>query len=41
MMQTSKEGSNSTKHERRPPENGQTVVTKTCMVLIDVFYKHF
>ena len=28
---------NSTKHERRPPEDGQTIVTKTCRVLIDVF----
>ena len=33
--------SNSTKHERRPPEDGQTIVTETCRVLIDVFYKHF
>ena len=39
--QTSREGSNSTKHERRPPEDGQTIVTETCRVLIDVFYKHF
>ena len=28
--QTSREGSNSTKHERRPPEDGQTIVTETC-----------
>jgi hypothetical protein len=40
-MQTSREGSNSTKHERRPPEDGQTIVTEICRVLIDVFYKHF
>jgi hypothetical protein len=33
--------SNSTKHERRSPEDGQTIVTETCSVLIDVFYKHF
>jgi hypothetical protein len=39
--QISRESSNSTKHERRPPENGQTIVTETCRVLIDVFYKHF
>ena len=26
---------------RRPPEDGQTIVTETCRVLIDVFYKHF
>ena len=25
--------SNSTKHERRPPEDGQTIVTETCRVL--------
>jgi hypothetical protein len=24
-----------------PPEDGQTTVTETCRVLIDVFYKHF
>ena len=35
--QTSREGSNSTKHERQPPEDGQTIVTETCTVLIDVF----
>ena len=39
--QTSREGSKSTKHERRPPEDGQTIVTETCRVSIDVFYKHF
>ena len=26
--------SNSTKHERRPPEDGQTIVIETCRVLI-------
>ena len=41
MTQTSTEGSNSTKHEGRPPEDGQTIVPETCRVLIDVFYKHF
>jgi len=41
LTQTSREGSNSTKHERRPTEDGQTIVTETCRVLIDVFYKHF
>jgi hypothetical protein len=40
-MQTSREGSNSTKQERQPPEDGQTVVAETCRVLIDVLYKHF
>jgi hypothetical protein len=39
--QTSREVSNSTKHERRPPEDGQTIVTEICRVLIDGFYKHF
>ena len=33
--------SNSTKHERRPPEDGQTIVTETCRVFNDVFYTHF
>ena len=32
---------NSTKHERRPHEDGQKIVTEICRVLIDVFYKHF
>jgi hypothetical protein len=41
ITQTSREGSNSTKHERRSTEDGQTIVTKTCRVLNDVFYKHF
>ena len=40
-MQTSREGSNSTKPERRHPEDCQTIVTETRRVLIDVFYKHF
>jgi len=35
--QTSREGSNSTKHERRLPEDGQTVVTETCRVLMMCF----
>jgi len=35
--QTSREGSNSTKHERRPPEDGQTIVTETCRVLMMCF----
>ena len=26
--------SNSTKHERRPPEDGRTIVTETCMYLM-------
>jgi hypothetical protein len=41
MFRSQAETSNSTKHERRPPEDGQTIVTETCTVLIDVFYKHF
>jgi len=32
--QTRREGSNSTKHERRPPEDGQTIVTETCRALM-------
>jgi len=39
--QTSREGSNSTKHERRPPENGQTIVTETCRVLMMCFTNIF
>jgi len=27
--------------KRRPPEDGQTIVTETCRFLIDVFYKYF
>jgi len=41
MTQTSKEGSNSTKHERRPPEDGQTIVTVTCRVLMMCFTNIF
>ena len=33
--------SNSTKHGKRPPEDGQTRVTETCRVFNDVIYKHF
>ena len=29
--------SNSTKHERRPPGEGQTIVTETCRVLMMCF----
>jgi hypothetical protein len=39
--QTSREGSNSTKHERRPPEDGQTIVTGTCSVLMMRFTNIF
>jgi len=39
--QTSREGSNSTKHERRPPEDGQTIVTETCGVLMICFTNIF
>jgi len=39
--QTSREGSNSTKHERRPPEDGQTIVTETCSVLMMCFTNIF
>ena len=39
--QTSREGSNSTKHERRPPEDGQTIVTEACRVLIMCFTNIF
>jgi len=35
--QTSRECSNSTKHERRPPEDGQTIVNETCRVLMMCF----
>jgi hypothetical protein len=31
--------SNSTKHGKRPPEDGQTVVTETCRVLMMCFKK--
>jgi hypothetical protein len=33
--------SNSTKHERRPPEDGQTIVTETCRVLVMSFTNIF
>ena len=33
--------SNSTKHERRPPKDGQTIVTETCMVLMMRFTNIF
>jgi hypothetical protein len=33
--------SNSSKHDRRPPEDGQTVVTETCRVLIMCFTNIF
>jgi hypothetical protein len=36
-----REGSNSTKHERRPPEDGQTIVTETCRVLMLCFTNIF
>jgi len=39
--QTSREGSKSTKHERRPPEDGQTIVTETCRVLMMCFTNNF
>jgi hypothetical protein len=41
MMQTSREGSNSNKHERRPLEDGQTIVTETCRVLMMCFANIF
>ena len=33
--------SNSTKHGKQPPEDGQTRVTETCRGFNDVIYKHF
>jgi len=39
--QTSGEGSNKTKHKRRPPEDGQTIVTETCRVLMMCFTNIF
>jgi hypothetical protein len=39
--QTNRGGSNSTKHERRPPEDGQTIVTETCRVLMMCFTNIF
>jgi len=41
MRQTSREGIKSTEHERRPSEDGQTIVTETCRVLIMCFTKIF
>jgi len=32
---------NSTKHDRRPPEDGQTIVTETCRVLMMCFTNIF
>jgi len=40
-MQRSREGSKSTKHKRRPPEDGQTIVTETCRVLMMCFTNTF
>jgi len=39
--QTSREDSNNTKHERQPPEDGQTIVTETCRVLMMCFTNIF
>jgi len=39
--QTGREVSNSTKHERWPLEDGQTIVTETCRVLIMCFTNIF
>ena len=39
--QTSRGGSNSTKHERGPPEDGQTIVTETFRILMMCFTKIF
>jgi len=39
--QTSRDGSNSSKHERRPPEDGQTIVTETCRILMMCFTNIF
>ena len=39
--QTSREGSNSTKHEKRPPEDGPTIVTETRWVLMMCFTNIF
>jgi hypothetical protein len=41
MTQANREGSNSTKHERRPHEDGQTIVTETCRVLMMCFKNIF
>jgi len=39
--QTSREASNSTKHERRPHEDSQIIVTETCRVLMMCFTNIF
>jgi hypothetical protein len=39
--QTSRGGSNNTKHERRPPEDSQTIVIETCRVLMKCFTNIF
>jgi len=36
-IKLNREGSNSTKHEGRPPQDGQTMVTETCRVLMMCF----
>jgi len=41
MTQTSRESSNNTKHERRPPENGQIIVTEICSDLMMCFTNIF
>jgi len=39
--QIGREGGSSTKHERRPPEDGQTIVTETCRILMMCFTNIF
>jgi len=39
--ETSREGSNSTKHERRPSEDGQTIVTEKYRFLVMCFTNIF
>ena len=41
LTQTSTEVSNSTKHERQPPEDSKTIVTETCRVLMMCFTNIF
>ena len=36
-IKLNREGSNSTKREGRPPQDGQTIVTETCRVLMMCF----
>jgi hypothetical protein len=36
-----KQEKNSTKHGKRPPEDGQTSVTETCRGFNNVIYKSF